>query len=205
MASSNSVDETSPSYYNPSQTALLLLDFHVLFVQKAGGPKASAALQNAIKLKSWAQYQGIRVIHCLIDRHKTTFPTAKGANRLSGFLSAMQASGGEEAPELIDQSSDDKTFTRTPGHVSALKSPGLEAYLQKNGIKSLIITGLSTSGCVLKTALAAADAEFVVSVISDGCADGDEELHDVLVRKVLNHRGYVYTTAEFLQEYASRK
>ena len=86
--------------------------------------------------------------------------------------------------------------------MSALKSPGLEDFLQEKGIKSLVLAGLSTSGCVLRTAVAACDAEYVVTVISDGCADPVEGVHELLVGKVLNSRGYVTTAAEFHDGFA---
>jgi nicotinamidase-related amidase len=60
-----------------------------------------------------------------------------------------------------------------------------------------VLTGLSTSGCVLRTACAACDAEFVTTVISDGCADPMEGVHDLLVAKVLGNRSFVVSTKEF--------
>lgn len=194
-------DPAAPGYYAPSQTALLLLDFHQMFFDKAGGSEAPAALQTAAELRLWAKSQGLQVIHCLIDVHGTPYPTCKGAARLSGIIAAMAKDGGDEPNELSeDRDNDERTFTRRPGHVSALKSPGLEGYLQSQGIKSLILAGLSTSGCVLRTALAACDAEYVVTVMSDGCADGRDGLHE-LALKVAESRGYVATAVEFQESY----
>jgi nicotinamidase-related amidase len=194
----NAADQTTPGYYKASQTALLLLDFHSSFVNKAGGPNASAALAVASKMRVWAKSRGIVVIHALLDVDKTPFPTCKGADRLSGILTAMKSGGVEEPAQLLHNSDDnDITFTRSPGHVSALKSPGILEFLQEQGIKSLILTGLSTSGCVMRTAVSATDAEFVVTVISDACADAGEGVHDMLVEKLLPSRAYVATTAEF--------
>lgn len=194
-------DPAAPGYYAPSQTALLLLDFHQMFVDKAGGPNAPATLQTAAGQRIWAKSHGIQVIHCLIDVLGTPYRTCKGAARLSGIIAAMATDGGDEPNELCkDRDDHERTFTRRPGHVSALKSPGLEEYLQSQSIKNLILAGLSTSGCVLRTALAACDAEYVVTVISDGCADGGEGLHDPAL-KVVESRGYVTTAVEFRESY----
>jgi nicotinamidase-related amidase len=198
-------DATAPGYYMPSQTALLLLDFHQMFVEKAAGPKGPAALQTAADLRTWAKSHGIQVIHCLIDVHGTPYPTCKGAARVGGIVTAMAKDGGDEPKELTKDSDDDeRTYKRRPGHVSALESPGLEEYLQSQGVKSLILAGLSTSGCVLRTALAACDAEYVVTVFSDGCADGGEGLHD-LALKIVESRGYVTTAVEFRDSYGKAK
>ena len=201
-ATFNAADKSTPAHYGPSQTTLLLLDFHSLFVHQAGGPSAPAALLVAAKMRTWAQSQGMHVIHALIDLNATPYPTCKGADRLAGTIASMKVSGGEEPAELFEGGGggDDVVFTRRPGHVSALKSPGLEGFLQGKGVRSLVLAGLSTSGCVLRTAVAASDAEFVVSVISDGCADRVGEAHDLVLGRLLN-RGYVCTAAEFQQGY----
>ena len=197
VATFNKADKSTPGHYGPSQTALLLLDFHSLLVEKAGGLEASAALKVAANMRTWAKSQGIQVIHCLIDLNGTPFPTCKDADRFAGVVAAAKSSGGEEPAVLLEGGGDDVTFTRRPGHVSALKSLGLDDFLRGKGIKSLVFAGLSTSGCVMRTAIAASDVEYVASVISDGCADPVEGMHDFMVGKVLNQRGYVTTAAEF--------
>ncbi|KAI1134764.1 Isochorismatase hydrolase [Hypoxylon sp. FL0543] len=201
----DAADKTTPGYYGPSQTALLLLDFHSMFVHKIGGQRAPAALDVAAKMRTWAKSQGIRVIHGLIDVNATPFPTCKGANRLLEVVAAMRSNGPEEPAELLEGGGDDVTFTRRPGYVSALKSPGLEDFLQKNGIRSLIITGISTSGCVMRTAVSATDAEYVVTVISDGCADPTEGMHEAMTGNVLSQMGYVTTASEFQEGFAKAR
>ena len=202
-ATFNAADRSTPGHYGPSETTLLLLDFHSMFIQRIGGPSASAVLQVAAEMRTWAQSQGIQVIHALVDINATPYPTCKDADRFASIAAAVKSSGGGAEPaELLEGGGDDVTFTRRPGYVSALKSPGLDDFLQKRGIKSLVITGLSTSGCVLRTAIMASDAEYVVSVISNGCADPVEGVHDMMVGKILNNRGYVLTAAEFQEGFA---
>lgn len=196
----NAVDKSAPGHYDSSQTALLLLDFHTMFVGKvAKGPEA---LEIAAKMRFWAKSQGIQVIHCLVDLNDTPFATCKDADRLKSIMTAMKSNFGEEHAELVKDGGDDVTFTRKPGYVSALKSPGLDEFLVKKDIKSLILAGLSTSGCVLRTSITASDAEYVVSIISDGCADPDNDVHDIVVGKLLNNRGYVSTAAEFQEGFS---
>ena len=173
-----------------------------MLVDKAAGPKAPTALEVAAKMRTWAKSQGIHVIHGLVDINATPFPTCKDADRFAGVVAAMRSSGGKEPAKLLEGGSDDVTFTRRPGYVSAFKSPGLDDFLQKKGIKSLVLAGLSTSGCVMRTAIAASDAEYVVSVISDGCADPVDGVHDFMIGKVFTQRGYVTTAAEFQEGFA---
>lgn len=196
-------NETAPGHYGPSQTALLLLDFHSIFAHGFGCASAPGALKRAVNLRTWAKENKIHIIHGLVDLQRPPFPTCKDIGIFQNVIQTMQAGGGEESPDLVEQGSDEITFLRTPGHVSALKSPGLEDFLQKNGIKSLLIAGLSTSGCVLRTALEAADAEYVVTVISDACADPKQDHHDFLVENIYPNRGYVATVAEFQEGFGS--
>ncbi|OTA75558.1 hypothetical protein M434DRAFT_39040 [Hypoxylon sp. CO27-5] len=201
----DTADKTTPGHYGPSQTALLLLDFHTLFVRKVGGQEAPVALETAAKMRTWAKSHGIWVIHGLIDVNATPFPTCKDADRLLGIAATLRSNGAEEHAKLSEGGGDDVVFTRRPGYVSALKSPGLEDFLQKNGVKSLVLTGLSTSGCVMRTAVSATDAEYVVTTISDGCEDPTEGMHDIMIRNVLGQMGYVATASKFQEGYTEAR
>jgi nicotinamidase-related amidase len=187
----NPADPSTPGHYGPSQTALVLLDFHHVVIHKNAGPKAPAALEVAIKMRTWALSKGIQIIHALVNTTLEPFPTSKDIERFKLIISSIKGnSGGDEAPELLQGGpGNEVTFARRPGHISAFKSPGLSEFLQEKGIKSLIITGLATSGVVLRTALAGADDEYVVTVLSDACADPVEETHDFWYQKCSHREG----------------
>jgi nicotinamidase-related amidase len=139
------------------------------------------------------------LIHVLIDTSEPPSPTCKDATRYQTIISALKSSNTtvEPAELLADAEREKMTFTRQAGHISALESPGLMELLARKGIGSLLLAGLSTSGCVLRTALQATDEEFVVTVIRDGCADATEGLHDMLMDRIVNGRGYVCTADRF--------
>jgi nicotinamidase-related amidase len=118
-------------------------------------------------------------------------------------LDKLKEGGGSEVAILVQGDHGDVTFTRRLGQVSAMSSPGLQAFLEEKGTNSLIVTGLSTSGCVLFTALAAIELGYVVTTISDACADPKPGVHDVLVGQVLNNRGWAMTTDEFRKGFES--
>lgn len=201
MASFDTADPSDPAHYSPSQTALLLLDFHNAHLPMAGDT-SQGALSIAAELRKWAKEQGMVVIHALIDTSGSVPPTVKGIKRLESVVAAVNASGKEEAAVLHEGgTTDEHTFLRAPGYVSALRSPGLLEFLRSNGTKSLILTGLSTSGCVLRTAVPATDEDFIVSIISDGCADPREGVHEFLIEKILPSRAYVQTSEEFRRKY----
>lgn len=195
----NPADPSTPAHYFPSQTALLLLDFHSYFVDNLGGSAASDAAAVAASMRTWALSHGIPVIHAPLDTEQKPFPTCKDAGRFELVTKTMKDSGGAREPANLlptgAPTEDEPTFPRRPGYVSALTAPGLREYLDGRDIKSLLMCGLSTSGCVMRTAMPATDAEYVVTVVSDGCADPKEGLHEVVL-ELLRNRAYVMSAGE---------
>jgi nicotinamidase-related amidase len=79
--------------------------------------------------------------------------------------------------------------------VGAFSTTDLHEQLQAREIDTLVLAGVSTSGVVLSTTRDAADKDYRLYVLADGCADPDPEVHDVLLRKVLPRQADVITTA----------
>jgi nicotinamidase-related amidase len=68
--------------------------------------------------------------------------------------------------------------------VSAFAGSDLDVVLRGLGIDTLVLTGISTSGVVLSTVRQAADLDYRLTVLADGCLDSDPEVHRVLTGKV---------------------
>ncbi len=60
-----------------------------------------------------------------------------------------------------------------------------------------MLAGIATSGVVLSTLREAADKDFKITVLSDCCADRDEEVHRVLTTKVFPRQADVMTAEEW--------
>ena len=56
--------------------------------------------------------------------------------------------------------------------------------LRAGGIDHLVLAGIATSGVVLSTLRQAADLDYRLTVLADGCLDADPEVHRVLTGKV---------------------
>jgi|SRR5579872_2682341 len=84
--------------------------------------------------------------------------------------------------------------------VSAFTGSDLDVVLRAQGIDSLVLTGISTSGVVLSTTREAADRDFELTILSDGCADLDDEVHRVLMEKVLPRQAAIMTTEEWIAQ-----
>jgi nicotinamidase-related amidase len=80
--------------------------------------------------------------------------------------------------------------------VGAFSTTDLDEQLRKRGISTVVLAGISTSGVVLSTVRDAADRDYRIIVLADGCADFDAEVHDVLLGKVFPRQADVVTVAE---------
>jgi nicotinamidase-related amidase len=85
----------------------------------------------------------------------------------------------------------------TKRRVSAFAGSDLDVVLRAGGIESLVLTGIATSGVVLSTVRQAADLDFDVIVLSDACADRDDEVHRVLIEKVFPRQALVTTVGDW--------
>jgi nicotinamidase-related amidase len=81
--------------------------------------------------------------------------------------------------------------------VSAFAGSDLDVVLPAGGIEALVLTGIATNGVVLSTLRQAADLDFELTVLSDACADTDEEVHRVLIEKVFPRQAAVMAVSEW--------
>ncbi|KAH8901327.1 putative hydrolase protein [Thozetella sp. PMI_491] len=193
-----------PTSHGPSATALLLLDYHEMLVDYMQDEAIrSKVISCAQTLLLTARKHGVPIFHCLVDKDGAPAPNSKLLDRWESMIKPSIAAKGAEladlAPPADKTEAKEWTFVRQPGHVSALKSPGLIAKLRDElGVKSLVLCGLSSSGCVLSTARNATDEDFVTSVAKDGCWDPKEGVHDTIMG-VLEATGWVLSTDEALR------
>lgn len=90
----------------------------------------------------------------------------------------------------------------TKRRVSAFAGSDLDVVLRSQGIDSLVLTGIATSGVVLSTLRQAADLDFGLTVLGDLCADGDPEVHRVLMDKVFPRQAEVMTAGQWIDRSA---
>lgn len=197
----NADDPASPLHYPAAHTALLLLDFQNFIISMCGS-SGEAAAAKATLLRQWALETGVMILHSIVDVNGQPAPACKGRERLTTMVSTLKQSDTEATKEpsslAFGQEPNEYTVLKTPGIVSGIHSREAMELLAEHNIKSLLICGLSTSGCVLRTAVPATDDGFVVTIISDACADPKTELHEMLLEQVLPSRGYVASAEELM-------
>jgi nicotinamidase-related amidase len=70
--------------------------------------------------------------------------------------------------------------------------------LRAGGTDSLVLAGIATSGVVLSTVRQAADLDYRLTVLADGCLDADPEVHRVLLGKVFARQAQVTSIADWI-------
>lgn len=204
----------SPFHYPASQTALMLMDYQNLTLQMMPAEQRPAIMHNAQGLRDWARNDGVLVLHCLIDTSRAPEAQRKiTAERWPALEAALKAHPGieQEADELkvagstagaVDlASAPEITLSRRAGSFTAMHSDGIRDILARRGIRSLVLAGVSTSGCVLGTARQAADDGFVVTVIEDACGDPVKGMHETLCSHAIVSSSNVLNMAMWTQEW----
>ena len=178
-------------------TALLIMDIQPATMQMMGENAAPLA-ETLRKAIGAARAAAIPVIYVVVGFRKG-FPEI-GAGAAQTFA-AVAKSG---MPGLEDPTVDASVaplaseMVVTKRRVSAFAGSDLEVILRGHRIEHLVLTGIATSGVVLSTLREAADKDYRLSVLSDACADRDDDVHSVLTTKVFPRQAEVLTTAEWV-------
>jgi len=149
---------------NRNGSALLLIDLQSVFWER--GPYSNAAKEAAARVIfseiETARAQGHPVIAV---RQEWSIPSTKAVAKLSMKGQAIEGSDGTEIAEV---------FTSLPDHVlvkrvqDAFETGELDALLQRCDVGRLRLVGLDMNYCVQKTALAARNRGFDVTVVKEG-------------------------------------
>jgi nicotinamidase-related amidase len=77
----------------------------------------------------------------------------------------------------------------TKRRASAFTGTDLDAILRARGVTDIALTGVATSGVVLATLIDSTEHDYAVTVLRDGCADAETDVHDFLMSRVFPGRG----------------
>jgi nicotinamidase-related amidase len=184
-----------------SRTAVIIMDYQpaILRVVKEGKDDLVKRARGVLDAYRKA---GARIIYVNVG-FRPGYPEVGERNKR--FSAAKQNGALKAGPDCdpdpaIAPKPDDVTMVKR--RFGAFAGNDLELILRANNIETLVLLGVSTSGCVLSTVRHAADADYRLIVVRDCCADGDMALHDILCDKVFPSQAEVVTAESLLQNIA---
>lgn len=188
-----------------SSPALVLIDFAQAYFDDAyplfGGEGCQIALDNAARLAPAARAAGIPVIF-------TEVKYAKGGSDGGAFYSKVPAlscfDDGTDSQRLADglsmEASDVLVSKQYP---SAFFGTSLDATLRWLKVDTLLLTGVTTSGCVRASCIDSISYGFVTLVVSDAVGDRAQEPHEANLYDMSAKYADLLTTDEAM-DYFSR-
>ena len=157
--------------------ALILVDFVQAYFEK-GCPlyaDVEAALASALRIRTAARSAGVPVIYTNVVYEEGGADGGvffRKAPVLENFVTGNPMGAWAEG---IDPAEGEVVISKQ--YPSAFFGTSLDAELLRLGIDTLIITGLTTSGCVRATCVDAMCYGFRPMVVADACGDRHESPH----------------------------
>ena len=159
------------------KTAILIMDYQNRQLSSFSEEFQKEILRRANEVLAEARRENIPVIYVEVVRGERTAET-------------------EIHPTIIPKSGE---IVLTKHRVGPFSTTNLDEVLKKQELDTLVLMGISTSGCVLSTVRCAADMDYKLIVLSDCCADRDDEVQHVLMEKLFPRQATVVTSQQFLQ------
>ncbi|MBS1668325.1 MAG: cysteine hydrolase [Bacteroidetes bacterium] len=177
-------------------TVFLVMDIQIGIVKRLTDSKSF--INRAAKAIALARKKQIPVLYVVVG-FRPGLPELSDNNK--SFAAAKEQYAKINMDEFMtihpDLSKHPDEITVVKKRLSAFSGSDLEMLLRAKDIQHLILTGISTSGVLLSTIREAADKDFRITVLSDCCADQDEEVHRILMTKIFPRQADVTTLDEW--------
>jgi nicotinamidase-related amidase len=185
-----------------SRTAVLVMDLQAGIVSRYTKDDTQSFLARVDRVLQWARANRLLLVFVRVG-FRPGLPEVSASNQIFGAVKRstqhqqlFEGQLGEIHPAIAPQQGE---ILVVKHRVSAFCGTDLDMIFRANGIDTLIVLGISTSGVVLSTVLEAADADYRLVVVADCCADLEPELHNVLIDKLFPRRAAVTASHELVE------
>ena len=169
--------ETQEITLDLKKTAVISMGFQIRQLSFFPEEFQKQIMANTNKVLEKVRQNGIYVIHI-----EAVFKERKPENAIHP---AMAPAAGET---LL-----------TKYRVGPFTTTNLDELLKQHQIDTLVLMGMKTSGVVLNTVRCASDMDYKVIVLGDCCGDQDEEVHRILMDRVISFTATVIKSNEFIE------
>ncbi|WP_420286903.1 cysteine hydrolase family protein [Enterobacter sp. BNK-9] len=179
-------------------SALLVMDFQAIILDNfLPQDRAGDVVRNTASLISTARAAGVPVIYVSVGFRKG-YPEVSQNNTI---FSSIKENGifmvdNESTAIHAEVAPAENEVVIVKRRVGAFSFTELEMVLRAQGIETLILTGVTTSGVVLSTVGQAFDLDYRLVVASDCCADPDHDTNLFLLEKILPQHSFVTSSSE---------
>jgi nicotinamidase-related amidase len=175
------------------------MDLQVAVVERFAEEAPPPLLAAVDRAATAARANGIPVVYVRVA-FRPGAPEVDRNNRMFGALADSSAyvrdtPATQIHPSVAPQPGDVVVDKK---RVSAFAGSDLDMIMRAQGVRMLVLAGIATSGVVLSTLRQAADLDYGLTVLRDGCADADEEVHRVLLDKVFPRQADVVGVDEWI-------
>ncbi len=160
------------------QPALVVVDFCQAYLHPDSPLYAGVedARESCIRLLAAARRAQIPVLHTRVEFQPGGADGGVFFRKVGALECFVRGNPLGEYGEGLEPADDEVVVVKQ--YASGFFGTSLASTLTSLGIDTLIITGVSTSGCVRATALDACQHGFVPIVVRDACGDRDQRVHE---------------------------
>lgn len=177
-------------------TALVLMDLQRGILETHADTSFLERIRQAVDA---ARHAGLPVIWVKVA-FRSGYPEVSARNKsFSAIRQKRRLVAGDAQTDIHpDLGPGPGDVVVTKRRVSAFSGSDLDIVLRAADIDTLVLAGVATSGVVLSTVRLAADLDYRITVLQDGCADSDPEVHRVLTEKVFPRQATVRTISDWV-------
>ncbi len=158
--------------------ALILVDFVEAYFDRSCELYADVddALASALRVRDAARAAGIPVIYTNVVYHPSGVNGGVFFRKAKPLRHLVQGSPMGAWPAGLEPAADELVISKQ--YPSAFFGTSLSSTLTAAGIDTLIITGLTTSGCIRATCIDTASYGFIPIIVADACGDRHSAPHE---------------------------
>jgi maleamate amidohydrolase len=170
----------SPQKYG-DKLAIIFVDFANAYFDESsplyGGDGCKKALESSKRLLSFCRnYTELPIVF-------TEVKYKKGGGNGGAFYKKVPALSSFDEGKYSQKTHSDLTILETDISItkqypSAFFKTNLESILKERGVDTVLITGVTTSGCIRATCIDSISSDFITIVVSDAVGDRAVEPHE---------------------------
>lgn len=158
--------------------AVILIDFVQAYFEPGNDLYAGVddALASAIRVRDTARHAGVPVIYTNVVYHKNALNGGRFYQKAKPLHNFLEGSPMGAWPKGLEVNDDELVISKQ--YPSAFFGTSLASTLTTWGIDTLIMTGLTTSGCVRASCVDACSHGFIPIVVREACGDRHAAPHE---------------------------